>query len=113
MESRTGEGISKAPIVAIPVEFRYHPSMNLSSPPSDSHAEEQERIVVDPEICNGRPVVRGTRISVQTVVEFLAAGDSVDDVLEGYQSLTREDVMACLAWAARLMGNHFRVTALS
>lgn len=72
-----------------------------------------DRIVVDPEICNGRPAVRGTRITVQTVVEFLAAGDSIDDVLEGYPSLTREDVMACLNWAARLMGNHFHVSALA
>ena len=41
-----------------------------------------ERIVIDPEICNGRPVVRGTRITAQTVLEFLGAGDSVEDVLE-------------------------------
>lgn len=55
-----------------------------------------ERIVIDPQICNGRPVVSGTRITVQTVLEFLAAGDSVQDVLEEYPSLTQEDVNACL-----------------
>lgn len=43
-----------------------------------------DRIVIDPQICNGRPVVKGTRITVQTVMEFLAAGNSVDDVLEEY-----------------------------
>jgi uncharacterized protein (DUF433 family) len=68
-----------------------------------------ERIVINPDVCNGRPVVQGTRIAVQTVLEFLAAGDSVADVLEEYPSLTREDVQACLEYAARVMGNHFSV----
>ena len=40
-----------------------------------------DRIVIDPKICNGRPVIRGTRITVQTILEFLGAGDSIDDVL--------------------------------
>jgi len=68
-----------------------------------------ERIVINPEICNGRPVVRGTRITAQTVLEFLAAGDSVEDVLEEYPTLKRTDVQACLDYAARVMGNHFSV----
>jgi uncharacterized protein (DUF433 family) len=66
-----------------------------------------ERISIKPNICNGRPVVRGTRIAVQTVLEFLAAGDSVEDVLEEYPKLTRADVQACLDYASRVMGNHF------
>ena len=68
-----------------------------------------ERIVINPDVCNGRPVVRGTRVTAQTVLEFLAAGDSVADVLEEYPGLTREDVQACLDYAARVMGNHFSV----
>lgn len=68
-----------------------------------------ERITVDPDICNGRPVVRGTRISVQTVLEFLAAGDSVEDVLEEYPTLERSDVQACLDFASRVMANRFSV----
>jgi len=54
-------------------------------------------------------VVRGTRITVQTVLEFLAAGDSVDDVLAEYPDLTREDVQACLNYASRLMANRYSV----
>lgn len=50
------------------------------------------RIVIKPDVCNGRPVVRGARITVQTVLEFLAAGDSIDDVLEEYPKLTRAGV---------------------
>jgi len=68
-----------------------------------------DRITIDPEICNGRPVVRGTRIAVQTVLEFLGAGDSVEDILEEYPALTREDVQACLNYASRLMANHYSV----
>jgi uncharacterized protein (DUF433 family) len=68
-----------------------------------------ERISIDPDVCNGRPVVRGTRITVQTVLEFLAAGDSIEDVLEEYPGLVRADIHACLDYASRVMGNHFSV----
>ena len=68
-----------------------------------------DRISINPDVCNGRPVVHGTRITVQTVLEFLAAGDSIEDLLEEYPSLTRADVQACLDYASRLMGNHFSV----
>ena len=68
-----------------------------------------ERILIDPDVCNGRPVVRGTRVTVQTVLEFLAAGDSIEDVLDEYPGLTRADIHACLDYASRVMGNHFSV----
>ena len=71
-----------------------------------------QRISIDPDVCNGRPVVRGTRIAVRTVLEFLAAGDSVEDVLEEYPGLTREDVQACLAYATGLMDNGYSVEAV-
>ena len=64
-----------------------------------------ERISINPDVCNGRPIVRGTRIAVQTILEFLAAGDSVEE----YPRLTRADVQACLDYASRVMGNHFSV----
>jgi uncharacterized protein (DUF433 family) len=68
-----------------------------------------DRITINPDVCNGRPVVRGTRITVQTILEFLAAGDSIEEVLEEYPRLVREDVQACLDYASRVMGNHFSV----
>ncbi len=63
-----------------------------------------DRIAVSPDVCNGKPVVAGTRITVQTVLEFLAAGDSVEEVLAEYPALCPEDVRACLEYASRLMG---------
>ena len=71
-----------------------------------------DRITIVPDVCNGKPVIRGTRITVQTVLEFLGAGDSVDDVLAEYPTLTREDVQACIDYAARIMGNHYSVVPL-
>lgn len=71
-----------------------------------------DRIELNPEICNGRPVVKGTRIAVQTVMEFLGAGDSIEDILDEYPSLRREDVLACIEWGGRLMANHYQVEAL-
>jgi uncharacterized protein (DUF433 family) len=72
-----------------------------------------ERITINPDVCNGRPVIRGTRIAVQTVLEFLAAGDSAEDVLAEYPRLTRADVQACLDYASRLMGNSFSVVQMA
>lgn len=59
-------------------------------------------ITIDPDICNGKPIIAGTRISVQTVMEFLAAGDSIEEILEEYPSLSREDIYACLQFGHRL-----------
>lgn len=60
------------------------------------------RIEINPVICNGKPVVAGTRVAVETILEFLSAGDSVEDILEGYPGLSRDDVFACLDYARRL-----------
>ena len=72
-----------------------------------------ERINIHPDICNGRPVIAGTRISVQTIMEFLGAGDSIDEVLEAYPSLKREDIYACLQFAAKLMANHYQIQKIA
>ena len=61
-----------------------------------------DRIVVDPNICHGKPVVRGLRYPVETLLELLSSGMSVDEVLADYEDLEREDLLAALAFAARL-----------
>lgn len=72
----------------------------------------ENRISISPDICNGRPVITGTRITVQTILEFLGACDSVEDVLEEYPGLTAEDIYACLQYASKLMANRYEVQAL-
>jgi uncharacterized protein (DUF433 family) len=61
-----------------------------------------ERIVVDPEILAGKPVVRGTRLAVEFILELLAAGQSESDILANYPGLAREDILACLSYASYL-----------
>lgn len=60
------------------------------------------RISIDPAICHGQACVRGTRVPVHQIVRMLANGDSVEDLLVEYPSLSREDIMACLDYAAEL-----------
>ncbi len=61
-----------------------------------------ERITVDPEILTGKPVIRGIRLAVEFILELLAADQSEDQILENYPGLTREDILACLAYASCL-----------
>ncbi len=67
-----------------------------------------DRIVVDPTIFGGKPIIRGHRLAVEHVLGMLAAGDDIDTILAGYPWLEREDVLACLEFAHRLVG-HERV----
>lgn len=59
-----------------------------------------DRISVDPNVCHGQPCIKGTRVMVWLVLNYLANGDSIEDILAAYPNLTREDVRACLAYAA-------------
>ncbi len=58
------------------------------------------RIEVSPRVCGGKPVIGGTRIPVSVLIEQLAAGESWDDLIEGYPELTRDDLQAALKFAA-------------
>jgi uncharacterized protein (DUF433 family) len=59
------------------------------------------RITIDPAVCNGKPTVRGKRITVQTVLEFLSAGESREEILRQYPSLEPGDIDACLDFAPK------------
>jgi uncharacterized protein (DUF433 family) len=58
-----------------------------------------ERIELNPRVCNGKPVIKGTRIPVSMILEQLAEGESWDQILSGYPELTREDIHAALEYA--------------
>jgi uncharacterized protein (DUF433 family) len=60
----------------------------------------QERITIDPDKRGGKPCVRGLRITVYDVLEYLASGMSEDEILKDFPDLSREDIRACLAFAA-------------
>ena len=61
------------------------------------------RITIDPAICHGKPCVRGLRYPVETLLELLSSGMTIDEILADYEDLERDDLLAVLAYAARLM----------
>ncbi len=58
-----------------------------------------ERITLNPTICHGKPCIRNLRYPVESILEYLTAGDSVADILEEFEDLEAADIMACLAYA--------------
>jgi uncharacterized protein (DUF433 family) len=60
------------------------------------------RIAVDPRICFGKPCVRGTRIWVSLLLDFLASGASMEEILQNYPQLKREDILAAIAYGAEM-----------
>jgi len=63
----------------------------------------QDRISVDPKILVGKPIIKGTRISVELIVDLLAAGWTQDQILNSYPNITVEDIRASLAYASELL----------
>lgn len=63
-----------------------------------------DRITSDPEICHGQPTVRGLRYTVESLLELLSAGMSIEEVLDDYPDLERDDVLAALEFAAVTVG---------
>jgi len=63
----------------------------------------EERIIVDPQVLVGKPIVKGTRISVEFIVDLLARGWTSEQILQEYDHLTPEDIQACLGYASDLL----------
>lgn len=70
-----------------------------------------DRIIWDPKIMSGKPVIRGTRIPVETILRWLGKGTSIEELLAEYPTLVRDDVNAAQAFAADFLGNERLVTA--
>ena len=66
-----------------------------------------KRITINEKLCNGKPTIRGKRITVQTILEFLSAGETRKEILKQYPSLEDEDITACLAFAAKMMDHSY------
>lgn len=71
------------------------------------------RITIDDKICNGKPTIRGKRITVQTILEFLSAGEEKEEILRQYPSLVIEDIDACLKFASDLMNRNFMIKSVA
>jgi uncharacterized protein (DUF433 family) len=66
-----------------------------------------ERISVNPKICFGKPCIKGHRIWVSLILDFLAAGHDIEYILEQYPQLKREDILACIAYGSAMSHEHF------
>ena len=67
--------------------------------------DNKSRITTDPEILGGKPIIKGTRISVEFILELYASGASKDDILQNYPHLTEDDIHAALLYASRFLKN--------
>ena len=72
-----------------------------------SREELLERISINPDICFGKPCIRGHRIWVSLILDFLASGASVEDILQEYPQLEGPDIMACIAYGAEMSRERF------
>jgi len=63
----------------------------------------KERIVIDPGILVGKPVIKGTRLAVEFVIDLMAQGWAEEDILQNYPGITRQDIQACLAYASEIL----------
>lgn len=70
-----------------------------------------ERIVLTPKVMTGKPIIRGTRLTVQYILNLLAHGSTVDEILQEYKGLTKEDILACLSYASETLENKVKEKA--
>lgn len=71
------------------------------------------RIVIDPKIMAGKPVIKGTRLTVQFIVGLLAQGTTTDEILKEYNKLTKQDILACLTFARDALDTTFAPLSIS
>jgi len=67
------------------------------------------RITIDEKVCNGKPTIRGSRITVQSILDFLSAGNTTEDLLKEFPKLEAEDIQDSLRFAANLMGRNYSI----
>ena len=72
----------------------------------------EDRIEINPEICHGKPCIKGTRIMISIILEWLEAGKSFDEIIEAYPTLKKEDISAAIRFARKLAEDE-RIVATS
>ena len=70
-----------------------------------NHKDLLDRITLDPKVMAGKPVIKGTRLTVQFILELIADGVSFEDITKEYESLKKEDIIACLCYASEVIDN--------
>lgn len=65
-----------------------------------THMDWRDRISINPQVCHGKPCIKGTRIWVSLILDFLASGSTVEEIIQEYPHLSKEDIQACMAYGA-------------
>jgi uncharacterized protein (DUF433 family) len=76
--------------------------MSVPKKPKNEQSDWRRRISIKPEVCFGKPCIKGTRIWVSLILDFLAEGTSVEEIIEDYPHLRREDIQACIGYASEM-----------
>lgn len=71
-----------------------------------------ERITIDPEICHGKPTIRGRRHPVEIILELLSSGMTIEEILADYEDLEREDIQAALAYAGNSYSSRQEISGM-
>ncbi|GAB4238149.1 MAG: DUF433 domain-containing protein [Stanieria sp.] len=71
------------------------------------------RITIDPNICSGKPCIKGHRLWVSLILDLLAAGETMEEILQAYPSISREDILACIAYGAEIARDSYVELPLS
>ena len=72
---------------------------------NQNHEKLLQRITINPKVMTGKPIIKGTRLTVQFILELLGEGSTIEDILQEYDGLTREDILACLIYASEAIDN--------
>ena len=70
-------------------------------------------ITIDSDLCNGKPTIRGQRITVQTILEFLSAGEKDEEILKQYPTLNKKDIQMCLVFASQMMNQKYSLKEIA
>jgi uncharacterized protein (DUF433 family) len=79
----------------------------MSKKRTEKNHDWRSRISIKPEVCFGKPCIKGTRIWVSLILDFLAGGTSVEEIIESYPHLSREDIQACIGYGAEMARERF------
>jgi uncharacterized protein (DUF433 family) len=79
----------------------------MAKKPSPHARDWRSRTSIKPDVCFGKPCIKGTRIWVSLILDFLADGMSIEEILEDYPHLKREDIRACIAYGAEMARERF------
>ena len=71
-----------------------------------------DRIVTDPEVCGGKPRIKGTRIQAALILEILESGGTIEEILENYPHLKKEDILACISFARQVVEGAYTRTGI-